>query len=507
VLDCWFESGAMPFAQVHYPFENSDWFEHHYPGDFIVEYTAQTRGWFYTLHVLATALFDRPAFRDCIAHGVVLGDDGQKMSKSRKNYPDVNEVFDRDGSDAMRWFLMASPILRGGDLVVTERGIRDAVRQAVLPLWNSYYFLALYANADRRDGVVRTDSQHVLDRYILAKTHRLVTDVEAQMDAHDLAGACQTVREFLEVLTNWYVRRSRERFWAGEQDAVDTLHTVLEVTCRVAAPLLPLTTESVWRGLTGERSVHLTDWPLVDELPSDPALVGAMDRVRQVCSAASALRKANKLRVRLPLATLLVAAADVERLEPFVDVIRSEVNVKEVELTTDVAAHGAFEVAVNARAAGPRLGRDVQRVIKAVKAGQWTSTPDGAIMADGVELLAGEFDRRLVSTDPGAAGELPGSSGLVVLDTGVTPELAAEGVVRDLVRVVQQARRDAGLEVTDRIRLTVDAPDDVVTAARAHEEFVRRETLAVSLAYGPVDGGFTGTVGDGVDVRVAVEKA
>jgi isoleucyl-tRNA synthetase len=505
VLDCWFESGSMPFAQVHYPFENADWFEHHYPGDFIVEYNGQTRGWFYTLHVLATALFDRPAFRDCIAHGIVLGDDGQKMSKSRKNYPDVNEVFNRDGSDAMRWFLMSSPILRGGDLIVTERGIRDAVRQAVLPLWNSYYFLVLYANAEGIEGRFRTDSEHVLDRYILAKTHELVTDIQGQMDAHDLAGACQTLREFLEVLTNWYVRRSRDRFWAGEQAAVDTLHTVLEVTCRVAAPLLPLTTEAVWRGLTGGRSVHLTDWPMVDELPRDAALVGAMDRVRQVCSTASALRKANRLRVRLPLAKLLVAAEDVERLEPFVDIIRSEINVKQVELTTDVASHGAFEVAVNARVAGPRLGRDVQRAIKAVKAGNWSETPNG-IVADGVELREDEIERRLVSTDPGAAGALPNSSGLVVLDTEVTPELAAEGVARDLVRVVQQARRDAGLEVTDRITLTVDAPDEVRSAAQTHEEFVRGETLSQQVTYGQVEGGFSGSVGDGVDVRVAVAK-
>src|SRR5690606_29395887 len=258
VLDCWFESGSMPFAQVHYPFENAEWFEHHYPGDFIVEYNGQTRGWFYTLHVLATALFDRPAFRTCVAHGIVLGNDGQKMSKSRRNYPDVNEVFQRDGSDAMRWFLMSSPILRGGDLIVTEQGIREAVRQALLPLWNSYYFLVLYANAEGIEGRVRTDSPHVLDRYILAKTRELVMDVQDRLDRYDVPGACASVREFLEVLTNWYIRRSRDRFWAGEQDVVDTLHTVLEVTCRVAAPLLPLTTEVVWRGLTGGRSVHLT---------------------------------------------------------------------------------------------------------------------------------------------------------------------------------------------------------------------------------------------------------
>ena len=506
VLDCWFESGSMTFAQVHFPFEHKEWFEHHYPGDFIVEYNGQTRGWFYTLHVLATALFDRPAFRTCLAHGIVLGNDGQKMSKSRKNYPDVREVFDRDGSDAMRWFLMASPILRGGDLIVTEVGIRDAVREALLPLWNTYYFLALYANAENMDGVVRTDSAHLLDRYILAKTNELVTDVESQMDRYDLAGACATVREFLEALTNWYVRRSRDRFWAGERDAIDTLHTVLEVTCRVVAPLLPLTSEMIWRGLTGGRSVHLTDWPLVDSLPNDSALVSAMDRVRQVCSAALALRTASKLRVRLPLATLRVAAADAERLREFVDLIRDEVNVKNVELTTDLAAHGSFEITVNARVAGPRLGKDVQRVIKAVKAGHWTTSPSGAVVADGIELHEAEYERRLVSKDAGAAAELPGSSGIVSLDTTVTPELEAEGLARDLVRVIQQARRDKGLDVSDRIRLTIDAPSSVTAAARTHEGLIRSETLALDVGYAATGDGVGGKVGEGVDVRVEIMK-
>ncbi|WP_439378774.1 isoleucine--tRNA ligase [Amycolatopsis lexingtonensis] len=506
VLDVWFDSGSMPYAQVHYPFENAEWFEHHYPSDFIVEYIGQTRGWFYLLHVLATALFDRPAFRTCVSHGIVLGSDGAKMSKSLRNYPDVNEVFERDGSDAMRWYLMASPILRGGNLVVTDKGIRDAVRQAVLPLWNSYYFLALYANAEGVEGQWRTDSPNVLDRYVLAKTHELVTDVEYAMDSYDVAGACQTVRDFLEVLTNWYVRRSRDRFWAGDRDAIDTLHTVLEVTSRVTAPLLPLTTEVVWRGLTGGRSVHLTDWPNALDLPADAALVTAMDRVRQVASSALSLRKANKLRVRLPLSSLVVAAEDAESLAAFADILRDEVNVKAVELTTDVAAHGGFEVAVNARAAGPRLGKDVQTVIKAVKAGDW-SFQGGAVVAAGITLQEGEFDRRLVAKGGGAAAELPGGSGLVLLDTEVTPELAAEGVVRDLVRVVQQARRDAGLDVADRIALTVDAPADVVEAAKRHEEFLASETLATSVAYEPAGEGFAGTVGDGTKVTAAVEKA
>jgi isoleucyl-tRNA synthetase len=512
VLDCWFESGSMPFAQVHYPFENREWFDNHYPGDFIVEYNGQTRGWFYTLHVLATALFDRPSFRSCVAHGIVLGDDGLKMSKSRKNYPDVDEVFNRDGSDAMRWFLMASPILRGGNLVVTEQGIREGVRQAILPLWNTWYFLSLYANAAGRSGTLRTDSPHVLDRYVLARTATLVDEVTAAMDVYDIAGACERVRDHAEVLTNWYVRRSRERFWAGDPDAIDTLHTVLEVTARVAAPLLPLTTERIWQGLTGGRSVHLADWPTANLLSHDDALVAAMDRVRQVASTALSLRKSAGLRVRLPLAAMTVAAADVEPLRPFTDILRDEVNVKEVALSTDVAAFGRFEVAVNARACGPRLGGDTQKVIRAVKSGEWTANDDGTVTAGGIDLLPGEFTERLVPADgAGATAALPGSTGLVVLDTAVTPELAAEGTAKDAVRLVQQARRDAGLEVSDRIRLTLDAAGPVLDAVRTHQEFLAGEVLATDVSYAEVAeptlvGSVADPAGKPADLRILITR-
>jgi isoleucyl-tRNA synthetase len=234
--------------------------------------------------------------------------------------------------------------------------------------------------------------------------------------------------------------------------------------------------------------------------------VSAVDRVRQVCSTGLALRSANKLRVRLPLATLRVAAADADRLAEFVDLVRDEVNVKHVELTTDLAAHGTFEVTVNARAAGPRLGKDVQRVIRAVKAGQWTTSPSGGVVADGIELREGEFERRLVSKDAGAAAELPGSSGIVVLDTAVTPALEAEGLARDLVRVIQQARRDRGLDVSDRIRLTIDAPEMVVAAARTHEGLIRSETLAVDVEYGQGNDGVAGKVGEGLDVKIGIDR-
>ena len=421
----------------------------------------------------------------------MLGNDGQKMSKSLRNYPDVNEVFDSFGSDAMRWFLMASPVLRGGNLIVTEQGIRDAVRQAILPLWNCYYFFALYANAESYAAKRSLASEHVLDRYILAKTGAAVTEIARALDVYNVGGACQALREHLEVLTNWYIRRSRNRFWAGERDALDTLWTVLETVCRAAAPLLPLTTEAVWRGLTGEPSVHLASWP--DVSPSagwalhntgDGELTGAMDLVRAACSTALGLRKAHQLRVRLPLASLVIAHPDAESLAPFTELIADEVNVKAVELSADPASLGRFELVVNPRLLGPRLGGQVQQVIRAVKAGAWTRVGE-RVVAAGVELEPGEYELKLAVDDPESTSALPGNTGLIALDLAVTPELAAEGTARDVVRVVQQARRDAGLAVSDRIRLTIGADGAVADAVRAHAGFVAAETLAVDLEVRP----------------------
>ncbi|TDW69576.1 isoleucine--tRNA ligase [Kribbella pratensis] len=496
VLDVWFDSGSMSFAQVHYPFENTEWFENHFPGDFIVEYIGQTRGWFYTMHVLATALFDRPAFRSCLSHGIVLGNDGQKMSKSLRNYPDVTEVFDRDGADAMRWFLMSSPILRGGNLVVTEQAIRDGVRQTLIPLWNAWSFLTLYANAAGVSGTWSTTSPHVLDRYLLAGLRTLVVDVQTHLDRYDIASACDAVQGYTEVLTNWYIRRSRDRFWSGSQDAINTLYTALEVLCRTAAPLLPLVTENIWRGLTGERSVHLTDWPSYAELPDDPELVERMERAREVCSVASSIRKSSGIRARQPLLTLTVAsAADLADLVPL---IAAEVNVRDVVLTSAdaVDAPVSQRLTVNARAAGPRLGRDVQQVIKASKSGDWSVSAEGVVVAGGIELQDGEYTLETTLADGHEASALLPGGGFVVLDTTVTPDLEAEGVARDVVRAIQQARRDAGLEVTDRIRVSVTAEPAVVAAVETHRELIAGEALADDLE-----------VAEGRELSVRVEKA
>ena len=511
VLDVWFDSGSMPYAQVHYPFENKDWFENHYPADFIVEYIGQTRGWFYTLHILATALFDRPAFKNVVSHGIVLGSDGQKMSKSLRNYPDVSEVLDRDGSDAMRWFLMSSPILRGGNLIVTEQGIREGVRQVMLPLWNVYHFFALYANAANKGAgytaQVKYDSQHVMDRFILGKTRELVQQVTVDMDSYDIWSACEHLRLYADALTNWYVRRSRERFFDEDPDAFDTLYTALVTVSKVAASLLPLTTEEIYRGLTGERSVHLADWPIAEDFADESELLSLMETVRAVCSVGSSLRKEKKIRVRQPLQSLTAAIANEQfaQLETafgtkgadyFAKIVKDELNLREVILVNAQDANPADygisqQLKVNARAAGPRLGKQVQTAIKASKSGDWTIADDGTVTVafdtidGGLVLVDGEYELVTVvaSSDDGtereAAAVLPG--GFLVLNIELTDELVAEGIARDTIRAIQQARKDAGLNVSDRINLTVSAPQETLEALRTHEELVTGETLAVSL--------------------------
>jgi isoleucyl-tRNA synthetase len=530
VLDVWFDSGSMPFAQVHHPFENADWFDSHSPADFIVEYIGQTRGWFYLLHALSTALFDRPAFSTVVSHGIVLGNDGQKMSKSLRNYPDVSEVFDRDGSDAMRWFLLASPVLRGGNLTVTEEGIREGVRQVLLPLWSTYYFFTLYAGAEDYDAQRRTDSADPLDRYLLAATGDLVRGVTADLDGFDTSGATNRLREFADVLTNWYVRRSRDRFWAvrtvptrtaatslrdasepagvgpggltnDSRAAFDTLFTVLETVTRLAAPLLPLVSDKIWRGLTGGRSVHLTDWPDAGEFPVEPELVARMDRLREITSVALSLRKQAGLRVRLPLASLTVVAADAEGLSGLgAEILADELNVKAVDFVVEdaesAAKYGVTErLAVNARALGPRIGRQVQAVIAAAKAGDW-SHRGGAVVVGDVELFAGEYElvlERAGGGDGEALGLVP-SGGFVLLATDVTPELELEGRARDFIRDVQQARRTGGLDVTDRIELAVEGDADLLRMLEVHGDLVRRETLTESIDVAPATAGSTDRV-------------
>ncbi len=503
VLDCWFESGAMPFAQAHYPFENKEWVDNN-TADFIVEYIAQSRGWFYTMHVLSVALFDRPAFKNCICHGVVLDEDGRKLSKRLRNYPDPEAVFETIGSDSLRWFLMASPILRGGDLRIDREGsgISDTVRLVINPIWNAYSFFTLYANVDGYRAEYRADSPQLLDRYVLAKTRELVDAVTARMDAYDLAGACTDITLYLDALNNWYIRRSRDRFWApaggddaDKRNAYDTLYTVLHTLTRLCAPLLPFVTEEIYRGLTAApsessadatASIHLADWPDAHALPADHELGAAMDRVRDVCSTALRLREDAGLRVRLPLASLVVAGADTASLAGLTHLIEDEVNVKRVELSADLAAHATFILRPNGKLLGQRLGKDMQNVFAGARSGAWSSNDDGTVTVAGHTLAPNEFELALESPDGVTAAALRSNDAVVTLDVAITPSLEAEGLARDVIRLVQQARKDEDFVVTDRIRVWVDAPAKVVAALATHRESVQAEVLAVELIVGPL---------------------
>jgi len=493
VLDCWFESGSMPFAQVHYPFENKQWFERHFPADFITEYHAQTRGWFYTLVVLATALFDRPPFSNVICHGVILDEEGRKLSKRLRNYPDPEEVFESLGSDALRWYLVDSPVMKGGELRIDRegRGIRDAVRLVNLPIWNAYSFFCLYANSDGVRARQVGDSRELLDRYLLAKTRELVERLQADFDAYELASACGRVTAFLDALTNWYIRRSRPRFWQAatpesapdKQAAYDTLYTALVTLCRAASPLLPLLCEEIHRGLTGRRSVHLEDWPDAGALPRDPELVANMDRVREVCSAALALRAEKNVRVRQPLAELVVAGAGAAALSPYAALIADEVNVKRVRTSGEIERFASFRLQVNARAIGPRLGGATKAVIAASKRGEWEPAGPGRVRVGGEELGEGEFQLLLVPKPGIACQALPGNDAIAVLDLALTDALVDEGRARDVVRAVQQARKEAGLRVSERISLALELPPEWRAAVERHRDYVGEQTLAVRIGF------------------------
>ena len=371
----------------------------------------------------------------------------------------------------------------GTDFSVTESGVRDTVRQILLPFWNSWYFLALYSDAENTVGTFRTDSTHVLDRYVLAKTSQLIDRVTDDLDAYDLFSACAEVRDFLDVLTNWYIRRSRDRFWAGDRDAIDTLHTVLVLLSQVSAPLLPLLSEHLYQGLTGSESVHLTAWPERDVVPADDELVEVMDTVREICSVALSVRKAHGRRVRQPLRELRVSFPGAERIRDFADIVADEVNVKTVTLSDEVSSSAAMVLQAVPAALGPRLGGRTQDVIKAIKSGDWSREGD-RVVAGGIELLEGEYTLKIATSDGEASATMSDGRGVVTLDTEITPELEAEGTARDLVRLVQQARRESGLAVSDRIALTLGVPESIRRRVQPFVAFIAAETLAESVHWG-----------------------
>ncbi len=501
VFDCWFESGSMPYAQLHYPFENKQLFEENFPADFITEYVGQTRGWFNTLIMLSTALFDKPPFKNVICHGVVLGESvrdentgkmmAQKLSKRLKNYPEPKLVYDQYGADALRWFMLSSSIMRGGEMIIDKEGkfIRDVVRLNIKPLWSAFNFFTLYANADGVKAKLVSASDNMLDRYILAKAKAAVSQVQASLDGYDTPGATEAITAFLDVLNNWYIRRSRSRFWAEEvtadkQAAYDTLFTVLDLMCRAAAPLMPFVSEAIYRALHGDAaSVHLTDFPDVSAIGDAVELVADMDRVRDACTAMGSIRSAENIRNRQPLASATLYGAGAERLRGFSDLMMDELNVKEIRFADSLEGVAEFTLSIDFKVAGKRLGGKMKAVGAAAKAGDWKNE-NGAIIVGGEKMEEGEYNLQLKPLIEKGAQRLSSNDAMVILDLAITPELEAEGRARDLVRMIQQARKDAGLNVADRITLALDVPGDFKAALKQHGEYIAGQTLAVSIGEG-----------------------
>ena len=511
VLDCWFESGSMPYAQQHYMGEGD--VSRFFPADFIAEGLDQTRGWFYTLMVLGTCLFDRSPYRNVIVNGLVLAEDGKKMSKRLKNYPDPNLMLDTYGADAIRLYMIYSPVVRAESLKFSERGVRQLMRDLLIPWWNAYSFFVTYANVDgfSEAKVLFPTSKNVLDRWIVSSMETLVHDVTAAMDAYDLQKSVRPFVRFVEDLTNWYIRRSRRRFWksqndADKLDAYRTLRYVLVQLSKVAAPFTPFIAEEIYRNLKGEddpESVHLCDFPTANAAARDLDLERRMADVQTVVELGRRLRADNDLKVRQPLAAIRIAGGDVKGLE---DLIEDELNIKSVSIIADETELCEVSYKANFKTLGPKCGPRMKAVAAAIAGGAVRSFP---ATVEGVEVSA---DDVAVLRRP-KAGLVVAASGVVVvgIETALTPELILEGDAREFVSHVQAMRKEADFEVTQRIALAVETDDAMKKALEIHAEYVKNETLALELDVGAAGSGVAGADAvdaklNGRDVRIAIRK-
>jgi isoleucyl-tRNA synthetase len=519
VLDCWFESGAMPYGQCHYPFGDRAFFESRFPADFINEGLDQTRGWFYTLTILAAALFKKPAFRHCIVSGLVLAGDGKKMSKSLRNYTDPMEVINLFGADALRLFLVHSAVVKADDLRYSDEGVKEVMKSIIIPLWNAYSFFVTYANIDNisAEGAPARPS-NPLDQWILSEAERLVELVSGALDAYDLSRAVDPILAFIDLLNNWYIRRSRRRFWRGENDtdkleAYGTLYDVLKTVIMVAAPFMPFTTDAIWRNLRGEsdaESVHLADYPLPRPERRNTSLEFRMAAVQRAVSMGRSLRSQYNIKVRQPLrmAELVTRNGDEKRvLLEMAEIIREELNVKELVFKDNEEDLVEYEVKANFRVLGKELGRDMKAAaarIEALSQAEIQGVLEGASLsldipcAEGgnrtVSITADKLDVRRI--EKAHLRVLNEGTLTVGLDTAITRELSLEGDIRDLIRGVQNARKEAGLSVSDRIRLTVHGGESLQAAWDSFGPLAARETLALETVWAHVDGQFPLEAGD-----------
>jgi isoleucyl-tRNA synthetase len=505
VLDCWFESGAMPYAQQHYMGETGDGtrkIDSFFPADFIAEGLDQTRGWFYTLMVLGTCLFDTSPYRNVIVNGLILAEDGKKMSKRLKNYPDPNLMLDTYGADAIRLYMIYSPVVKAESLKFSENGVRQLMRDLLIPWWNAYSFFVTYANVDgfAEETVGFPSSGNVLDRWIVSSMETLIADVTAAMDAYDLQKAVRPFVKFVEDLTNWYIRRSRRRFWKSTNDgdklcAYRTLRYVLVQLAKVAAPFTPFIAEEIYRNLKGAgdpESVHLCDFPTANAAARDRALEKRMADVQAAVELGRRLRADNDLKVRQPLSAMKLAGGDVAGLE---SLIEEELNVKRVDFVADETELCDVSYKANFKTLGKKCGPKMKAVAAAVAAAKTVPFD-----CEGVTITA---DDVLVTRAP-KAGLVVASEGAIVvgLETALTPELIAEGLAREFVSHVQSLRKEADFEVTQRIALTVDADAETAAALEAHRAYVTGETLATALVFAGVDAGAADLNGHAVKIKI-----
>jgi isoleucyl-tRNA synthetase len=524
VLDCWFESGSMAYAQKHYPFENKEWFDSHYPADFIAEGLDQTRGWFYTLTVLAAALFDKPAFKHVIANGIVLDGDGKKMSKSLGNYTPPSDVMNEFGADAMRFALTNSGAVRAEDFKYSDDVVREVLKTVIIPLWNAYSFFVTYANIDDIEVTSEPENPaNPLDRWILSEAENLVASVTRELDHYELQKACVPIVRFIDLLNNWYIRRSRRRFWRSENDAdkaeaYQTLHTVLMKFALTAAPIVPFTAEAIYRNLRSSAmsdSVHLSDYPVADESRRDLDLEQKMATTQKAVSMGRAIRNMHNLKNRQPLKAIhLVTREAAERriLVEMEEIIRDELNVKSVIFRENEEELVEYSAKANFRKLGSQLGsrmRDAAAKIEKLTGREIQSLLEGSTLnldVDGETLELTQDDVIIQRSEKENLKVLNEGSLTVALDPEITEELRHEGIVRDLVRQIQNHRKESGLEVADRITLSIDGDSDLRSAVEAFEEYLTAETLAVEVKWGRGSNSVEVTAGD-VTCLIAVEKA
>ena len=513
VFDCWFESGSMPFAQVHYPFENKSWFESHFPADFIVEYIGQTRGWFYTMMVLSTAIFDKPPFKNSIGHGIVLDTNGVKLSKKLRNYPEPEKTWNKYGADSLRWFFCASSILKGQNLQIDMegKGIADAQRLIITPLWNSFYFFCLYANAENVSAKENYSSDNPLDKYALLKTKELIENINEHLSNYDIASACQSVPNFIDAINNWYIRRSRPRFWKhadnnDSKNAYDTLYTVLINLTKALSPLLPLISEEIYTKLTNDKSVHLNDWPDTKVFPSDKDFLKKMDIIREISSAGLAIRKSNNIRVRQPLKEIIIAGDNIDWIKDFENYIIEEVNTKKIIIDENSDSLFRNKIKINLKKLGPKFGKNTGKFMEAANKFHWKINEDKTLNILDETLQEDEYFLEKESLPGTETREITEENIVVSLNINIDKDLEIEGVARDILRAIQSKRKELDLEISDKIIVNIFGEQIIKDTLIKFEGYISSNSLAESISFSKKSNSQEIKISDSYKLDLRIEK-